>query len=83
MGLAMLLSLVPLLLTWYPSQKPCVCLFSCVCAYELSFHLRRELFLADFNQVSALALSAAFKPRAQAFAESLQELGCVFSFKFS
>lgn len=80
MGLVMLLSLVPPLLTWCPSQKP---LFSCACAYELSFHLRRQLFLADSNQVSALALSAAFKPRARAFAESLQELGRVFSFKFS
>lgn len=27
-----------------PSPKPHVCL-SCVCAYELSFHLREELFL--------------------------------------
>lgn len=30
-----------------PSKTPRVCLSSCVCAYELSFHLRKELFLAE------------------------------------
>lgn len=59
-------------------KKPRVCLSSCVCAYELSFHLRKELFLADTNQVSVLALSVAFKPRAHAFAERLQELRHMF-----
>lgn len=66
-----------------PAPKPCVCQSSCVCAYELSFHLRKELFLAGPNQVSALALSVAFKKRAPAFTECLQELGRVLSFKFS
>lgn len=63
-----------------PSLQPHVC-FSCVCAYELSFHLRKELFLEALIKHRRW-LGAWLSSRGlRAFTARLQELGRVLSLK--